>query len=1153
MVEGGMAEFPIVGIGSSAGGLEALQTLFRALPADSGLAYVIAAHLDPTQKSHLTELLSRYTEMPVVQIEKSLEVKPDHVYVIAPDQELTIREGVIHTDKPTAPRGHRHPVDSFFRSLAEDQRERAIAIILSGTGTNGSQGVRFIKAEGGIALAQDPNTAAFPGMPRNAIATGLIDLVLPPDQMPDALVNLARQPYVREPPDRFIDGTPDDQLQTMLRLVRASTRRDFGGYRKRTLLRRIHRRMGLHRLDGMPAYIERLRDDPGEAKALAADLTINVTGFFRDPDAWQALVDRVIAPLVRDRPSDSTIRVWVPGCSTGEEAYSIAILLLEEAERARKTLDLKVFATDVAEEMLSSARAGVYPASIAPDVLPERLERWFKMQEDTYAIRKALRDTITFAPQNLLQDPPFARMDLISCRNLLIYLEPAFQKQVLALFHFALREGGHLLLGPAETIADHGGLFESVSRKWRIYRRLGPARRNLVNLPLIRVSERPAEAEAEPESGRAPSRSSTAGELMDRALLERYAPASALIDRQLRVHYLRGPTDDYLRPPSGEPSYNLIGMAREGLQTMLRNAVRKAIDEGQEVTVGGRVRRGGSWHPVQIVVAPLRSTGDADVRLLVSFSERAPATESDPRARLEEATPDGELQAELEAAREELRLTIVQMEAANEDLKASNEEIRSINEELQASNEELETSKEELQSLNEELNTVNAQLQAKVSELEARTDDLNNLLNSTDVATLFLDRSLRVRWFTPRMKSLLELLPTDLGRPVAHFAQRFTGGALLEEARSVLERLLPVDTEVEDDLGRWYIRHIVPYRTAHDRIDGVIVTFTDISERKRAEREVEAAKEFAETIVDTIREPLLVLKPDLQVLSANESFYRTFGVVRAETQDRPLYELGNRQWDIPQLRRLLEDVLPHNHQFNDFEVEHEFDGIGRRIMLLNARRLDSIQLILLAIEDVTERRQAEETKGLLARELSHRVKNTLAVVQSLALQTDGHRSIETYREAFLGRLQALARAQNLLHEAHWRGTDLRALVEQAVAAYRGDHPERVEVHGEPVAITARQGLGLSLILHELATNAAKYGALTRSEGRLHVSWQIEQHSVLRLRLRWQERHGPVVGPPREKGFGTRLIERACEYELGGKVELEYAPGGLSCELLFPVR
>jgi two-component system, chemotaxis family, CheB/CheR fusion protein len=486
-----------------------------------------------------------------------------------------------------------------------------------------------------------------------------------------------------------------------------------------------------------------------------------------------------------------------------------------------------------------------------------------------------------------------------------------------------------------------------------------------------------------------------------------------------------------------------------------------------------------------------------------------------------------------------LRLTIEQMEAANEELKASNEE--------------LETSKEELQSLNEELNTVNNQLQAKLGELEARTDDLNNLLNGTDVATLFLDRALCIRWFTPAMKALLELLPTDIGRPISHFAQKFSGGDLVEDARRVIERLLPSNTEVTDDLHRWYIRHIVPYRTQKNWIDGVVVTFTEITERKRSEQAVHGAKEYAESIVDTVREPLLVLTPDLRVRSANESFFRTFQVNPGETQDKPLYELGNRQWDIRQLRRLLEEVLSTNQQFTDFEVEHNFETIGRRAMLLNARKLDRAQLILLAIEDISERRRGEQERELLARELNHRVKNILAVAQSLAMQTTQTRSVEEFRDAFVGRLSAMARAHSLLLDAQWHGADLKELVERALQAYRVDHPDTIEINGEPVPLTATQSLGLSLILHELGTNAAKYGALSHGDGRVRISWRVEERKKgKRLRLSWLERGGPEIGERGEKGFGTRLIERACTYELEGEVELDYAPEGLRCEVVFPL-
>ena len=773
----------------------------------------------------------------------------------------------------------------------------------------------------------------------------------------------------------------------LLALVRSDTKRDFNSYKKQTLLRRVHRRMGLHRITSLPDYTERLRQDPDEIKALAADLTINVTGFFRDPEAWNILAQKVIAPLVQERAADLTIRVWVPACSTGEEAYTIAMLFAEHADAAKKAFDLKIFATDVTDGVLSSARAGQYPGSIAADLAEERLQRFFEKQDDTYSIRKMLREAIIFAPQNLLQDPPFSRLDLISCRNLLIYLEPEFQQRVLALFHFALREGGHLFLGPAETISGQEDLYQPVSKKWRIYRRIGPTRHDVVDFPLVGTTDLGGDANASRATAVAEPQMRSS-ELMAQALLDRYAPASALIDARSRVHYLRGPTEDYLRPPSGEPTDQLLAMARDGLRMPLRAAVRKALDENREVTTDARVRRSVSLHPVRIVVAPLKTGQDAARRLLVTFVERAIATEAAAPAEVGRRPSEEQLQAELDTAREDLRLTIEQMEAANEELKASNEEIRSINEELQASNEEMETSKEELQSLNEELNTVNNQLQAKLGELEARTDDLNNLLNGTDVATLFLDRALCIRWFTPAMKALLELLPTDIGRPISHFAQKFSGGDLVEDARRVIERLLPSNTEVTDDLRRWYIRHIVPYRTQNNRIDGVVVTFTEITERKRSEQAAHGAKEYAESIVDTVREPLLVLTPDLKVQSANESFFRTFQVSREQTQDRPLYELGNRQWDIPQLRRLLDEVLPNDHQFNDFEVEHAFEGIGRRTMLLNGRRLDTAQLILLAIQDITERRRGEQERELLARELNHRVKNILAVVQSLAMQTD---------------------------------------------------------------------------------------------------------------------------------------------------------------------
>ena len=785
-----MADFPIVGIGSSAGGLDALQKLFGAMPPESGFAFVVVAHLDPTHESQLAALIARCTTIPVNEVEEPVTVEPDHVYVIAPNQQLTFEGDVLRPSRPSEVRGERYPLDVFFRSLAEHQGNCAIGIVLSGTGTSGAQGLRAIKAEGGTAVAQDPGTAGFSDMPRHAIATGMVDLVLPPDQMPEALLRLVRHPYMRQ--QAGLEQLPevDGQLDTLLSLLRAEAKQDFRCYKRPTLLRRTHRRMSLRQIEDMAVYIERLRNEPDELAALAKDLTINVSGFFRDLEAWETLNKKVIAPLIAGRPDGASIRIWVPGCSTGEEAYSIAMLIAEGAAAVQKSFDLKIFASDVSEHLLPVARAGLYPASIAEDVRPARLERFFDREDDSYRVKRELREMITFAPQNLLQDPPFSRLDLITCRNLLIYLESGFQKKLVALFHFALREGGHLFLGPAETVSGHEDLFHPISKRWRIYARIGRTRHDIVDFPLIGPSQVSSEphrvAPAMPAEPRLRAR-----ERFQRDLLERYAPASVLIDGGFSVHAFQGTTGEFLQHPSGDPTTNLLALAREGCR---RRCARRCN--------GRSTRSRRSWptpasdaaaalRPVRIAVRPLRLARTDEGMLTVSFFEREPVSEARPPDSVEERRPESELEAELNATREELRFTLEQMETSNAELQASNEEIRSINEEFQASNEELETSKEELQSLNEELRTVNNQLQVKVQELETRTNDLNNLLNSTEIATLFLDRELGIRWFTPAMQGLLNLRASDIGRPVSHFAQRFTGDDFVEDVREVLQRLVP--------------------------------------------------------------------------------------------------------------------------------------------------------------------------------------------------------------------------------------------------------------------------------------------------------------------------------------------------------------------------
>ena len=648
----------------------------------------------------------------------------------------------------------------------------------------------------------------------------------------------------------------------------------------------------------------------------------------------------MLAPLVAERKTGAEMRFWVPACASGEEAYSLAMLALERAEAACKQFDVKIFATDPQEDNLRAAREGIYPAAAAETISPERLRRFFNTLDNSYQIKKELRERVVFAQHNLLSDPPFSRLDLISCRNLLIYLDGQAQARVMALFHFALREGGALFLGNAETIGRNDELFEQVSKKWRIYRRLGPTRHDILDFPVLGkpVRSQGGEVLAQPD----PEPSARAADVARRALLERYAPASVLIDQKGRILYFHGPTGDYLQQPTGEPTRDVVAMARLGLRARLRSAVRQAIDTAESVTFAARIHQDDAVRPTSVTVAPLAAPGRPSGLLLISF-EPTPELRSTACA-LPEDAEDGAastraLEEELRSTRTELQTTIQQMESANEELKAANEEVTSINEELQSTNEELETSKEELQSYNEELHTINSELQNKILELETLSDNLDNLLNSTDIATVFLDTDLHINWFSPGSKDLLDLLPSDIGRPIGHFALKFADADLLRDAATVLDKLIRIEAEVRSNVGRWYLRRMLPYRTRDDRIAGVVVTFVDITERKQTADAINEARIYAETIVETIRQPLLVLDSELRIRSANRAFHKLFAVSATETENSLLYELGNRQWDIPPLRSLLDEVLRTDAKIDDFSVEHDFPGLGRRTMLLGARRI----------------------------------------------------------------------------------------------------------------------------------------------------------------------------------------------------------------------
>ena len=840
--------FAVVGVGASAGGLEAYTELFKAMPPDSGMAFVLIQHLPPDRESMVAEILHRYTDMPVKPVEDEMTVEPNHVYVIRPGHTLTLRHGRLHLGERLEKPRHSRPVDDFFRSLAEEQRERAICVILSGMGSNGAAGAQAIKAVGGLCVAQDPETAQFPSMPRHLIDAGYADFILPPAEIPETLIAYARHPYASdhrgagiESGEAAVQSPHDIQLREqqhvreILAIVRTRTRFDFTGYKKPTVLRRIQRRMGLNRLNELGKYAKFLRQNAVEVAGLADDLLIHVTGFFRDPEAWETLRQRVIIPLVQSREAEGTIRCWVAACSSGEEAYSLAILLVEESERAGKHLNIKIFATDTAERTLSNARNGVYPGGIESEMAPERLLRFFDREDAVYRVRQDLRERVVFAPQNVLSDPPFSRLDIVTCRNLLIYLEPEVQVRVFALVHFGLREGGALFLGNSETVPVSGGTFEVIDKKARIYRRVGPTRHGAIDFPLPRVGTRDAERQrlnAPKSVTAAPS----VAQLTARALIALHVPAAVTVDRNYRVVFYQGDTKPYLGQPTGEPTQDLIALASEQVRGAVRTALQRSIASGtvEVVPDGWATNAQGQRTRVVVTASPLLAQETSEL-FVVSFQQheqlRAVSGSDDEEAAAEGRQPSEELQR----LRDELQSAIEELQASNEEHKAAAEEGMSVNEELQSSNEELETSKEEMQSLNEELSTVNSQLHAKMDELQRASGDLRSLLSSTDIAVIFLDSQFRIRRYTPAARNLLELIGSDIGRPLNDLAKKFIDPDLLGDAQSVLDRLVPAEREVRGNDGRWYARRVLPYRTADDRIEGVVITFVDISDRKRAE------------------------------------------------------------------------------------------------------------------------------------------------------------------------------------------------------------------------------------------------------------------------------------------------------------------------------
>jgi two-component system CheB/CheR fusion protein len=1090
-------EFLIVAIGASAGGLEALEHFFQNMPSNAGMAFAVVQHLSPDHASALPHLLAKYTSMHVEQVQNDTKVAPDRVYIIPPNSTLTIQNGILELEPPGEPRGQRTPIDSFFSSLARDRGENAVCIMLSGTGSDGTRGLKVIKEYGGMALAQTLESAKYDSILRSAIATGLVDHILPVEQMPAKLMEYAAHLSSFNGRSNALRDQIGEQLGKVYRLLKRRAGHDFSQYKEGTITRRLERRMKALQIDTVVKYVELLERQPEETDHLFNDLLIGVTQFFRDPEAFETLAREVIPKLFDGRGADGQVRACVVGCASGEEAYSLAILLCEHAATVTNVPKIQIFATDIDERALETARKGWYPEAIAEHISPERLERFFIKQDNAYQIKRDIRERCIFSNHSFIKDPPFSRLDLVSCRNVMIYLGRELQEKMVPLFHYALRTGGYLFLGPSENITAHRELFRAIDKKHRIFSRKESLPRPLVQFPLADIGRplRQGGKQAEENERTLPKQ-------LERIILQRFRPACVTVKENGDAVYFSGPISSYLVQPTGTPETNIVNMAREGLRIPLRNALHRAATTRARVETSLSVPGETARHVV-IVVEPLVEFRDANL-YMVTFEESA----SGPSNAMNTADSSAEetirhLEVELRSAQENSQATL-------EELETTNEELQSANEEFQSTNEELETSKEELQSFNEELETVNAELNRKVTELDSANSDLQNLLNSTQIATIFLDPELRIKTFTPEAGAVFRLIAGDVGRPITDLALQIKEDHLIEDIKEVIKTLEVRERQLIAPQDQYYQMRILPYRTINNAIDGVVITFLNVTALREAEQQALAAQLYAENIVETVRQPLLVLDASLHVKSANKSFYDTFQVFETDTLGKVFFELGERQWDSLALRRLLTEVLRGKKSVKDFQVEHDFPGLGKRVMLLTARQIDGqkqhMPLILLSIEDITESR--DELLRLngdlkhIAYATSHDLQEPLRMVvsytQLLAREYKG--KLDSQADQFIAYAVAGAqRMESLLKNLreywsvseHWN--DIPDRVECAKAfdqavnnLERAIQQSGARVTMETLPACAVEEVLLVLVLQNLIGNAIKYRRAGEPP-RVHVS------------------------------------------------------------------
>lgn len=845
--------FLIVGMGASAGGLEAFKEFFSAAPNQMGMAFVIVQHLDPTHKSLMVHLLESHTDMTVTEVKDHTQVLPDHVYVIPPNKDMAIFKGILHLMEPSAARGFRKPIDFFFKSLAEDQQEKAIGIILSGTGTEGTLGLKDIKGQGGLTIVQDPVTAKYDGMPRSAISAGVEDFVLEVTKIPEALLKYTKNRAFKAGAKSTIAVTNNELLEKIFILIRNETGCNFGDYKNSTVIRRIEKRMALNQIDKLDCYLKYLQKNKEEIKKLFDELLIGVTSFFRDTEAYNTVESNIIPQIIKTKADGETIRIWVAGCSTGEEAYSLAILFDEAIKKQSKALKLQIFASDLDERAINFARQGIYPETIFTDVTPERLRGYFQSEANTYRINKEIRDKVIFSEHNLIKDPPFSKQDMVSCRNLLIYLNVEAQKKVFAIFHYALNPEGILFLGSSESLGEYADLYDVIDRKHKLFKH---KKVNKSKMPDIGYLFREPTNFKATAIISAPKREqySNLSKITEQLLLDNYAPASAIINLKGEAVYFAGNTGKYLQPSPGEARLNIVDMAREGLKNDLRTIISKIRKSNTiEIRRNINVKTNSSHQIIDLCLRPLKDFIPEEDYYMLTFEDQDTPSVTSLNTQTNHPDDTSELQAleqELIATKEYLRSTIEQLEVSNEELKSSNEELQSSNEELQSTNEELETSKEELQSVNEEIVTVNTELQGKIDELAQAYDDMNNLLASTEIGTIFLDSNLHIKRFTPPMSKIINLIRTDIGRPIQDLSSNLIYEGIVADATKVLAKLTPFQAAVKSNDGTWYQMQIMPYRTSTNVIEGVVITFVDITEEKSLAIELSEVKESYEQLLE---------------------------------------------------------------------------------------------------------------------------------------------------------------------------------------------------------------------------------------------------------------------------------------------------------------